>query len=104
VFDISPIQIVIVLVIALLVFGPKRLPELGRTIGRGLREFKSSVDLSGDDDAPAPRRRAAHEGPAPAPPAPPPGPVQHADEADEVLDGVVVSGAEPPAPERSEPA
>jgi sec-independent protein translocase protein TatA len=110
VFDISPIQIVIVLVIALLVFGPKRLPELGRTIGRGLREFKSSVADFGADDAPAPPRtaRAAHEGPpAPVPAAaPPPRPVEHADEADELLDGVVVSGAEPPTPpaERSEPA
>jgi len=106
VFDISPIQVVIVLVIALLVFGPKRLPEMGRTIGRGLREFKSSVADFGNDDVPAPSReqRAAHEGPAPAPPTPPPGPVHHADEADEVLEGVVVSGAEPPAPERSEPA
>ena len=109
-FDISPIQIVIVLVIALLVFGPKRLPELGRTIGRGMREFKSSVADFGADDAPPPPQRAtraAHEGqPAPAPAAPPPGPVEHADEADELLDGVVVSGAEPPAPppERSEPA
>jgi TatA/E family protein of Tat protein translocase len=109
VFDISPIQILIVLVIALLVFGPKRLPELGRTVGRGLREFKSSVADFGDDDAPTPPRaaRAAHEGPpASAPVAPAPGPVEHADEADELLDGVVVSGAEPPAPpaERSEPA
>jgi sec-independent protein translocase protein TatA len=46
VFDFSPIQIVIVLVIALLVFGPKRLPEMGRSLGRGLREFKGSI--SGD--------------------------------------------------------
>ena len=38
-FDISPIQIIIVLVIALLVFGPKRRPAMGGAIGRGLREF-----------------------------------------------------------------
>lgn len=46
-FDFSPIQIIIVLVIALVVFGPKRLPEMGRNLGRSLREFKSSV--SGED-------------------------------------------------------
>jgi sec-independent protein translocase protein TatA len=43
VFDISPIQIVIVLAIALLIFGPKRLPEIGKSMGRGMREFKDSV-------------------------------------------------------------
>lgn len=41
-------EIAIVLVIALIVFGPKRLPELGRSLGRGIREFKGSV--SGDHD------------------------------------------------------
>lgn len=46
-FDISPIQIIIVLAIALLIFGPKRLPDLGRGLGRGLRDFKSGI--TGDD-------------------------------------------------------
>jgi sec-independent protein translocase protein TatA len=40
---IGPMELVIVLVIALLVLGPKRLPEAGRSLGRGLREFKQSV-------------------------------------------------------------
>ena len=40
-------EIAIVLIIALLVFGPKRLPELGHSLGRGIREFKGS--LSGED-------------------------------------------------------
>jgi len=38
--------LIIILVVALLIFGPKRLPEIGRSLGRGMREFKSSV--SGD--------------------------------------------------------
>ena len=40
-------EILVVLVIALIVFGPKRLPELGRSMGKGIREFKNSV--TGDD-------------------------------------------------------
>jgi sec-independent protein translocase protein TatA len=35
--------LVIILVVALLIFGPKRLPEIGRSLGRGMREFKDSV-------------------------------------------------------------
>lgn len=41
--DFSLWQIAIVLVIALIVFGPKRLPELGRSLGTGMREFKDSI-------------------------------------------------------------
>ena len=40
---IGPMELIVVLVIALLVFGPKRLPELGRSVGGGMREFKNSV-------------------------------------------------------------
>jgi sec-independent protein translocase protein TatA len=49
---IGPMELVIVLVIALLVLGPKRLPEVGRSLGRGMREFKESVtgDNRHDDD------------------------------------------------------
>jgi sec-independent protein translocase protein TatA len=43
--------LIIVLVVALLIFGPKRLPEMGRSLGRGMREFKDSV--TGKDDTPA---------------------------------------------------
>lgn len=48
--DFSVWQIAIVLVIALLVFGPKRLPELGSSLGRGMREFKDSISGNHDDD------------------------------------------------------
>src|SRR4051794_1049720 len=41
--NIGPLELVIVLVIVLLVFGPKRLPGLGRSLGSGMREFKDSV-------------------------------------------------------------
>ena len=46
--NIGPLEIVVILIIALIVFGPRRLPELGRSMGKGIREFKSS--LSGDKD------------------------------------------------------
>ena len=47
-------EVIIVLVIALLFFGPKRLPDLGRSLGSGLREFKDSITgNSKDDDEPA---------------------------------------------------
>ena len=41
--NIGPLEIAIVLIIALVVFGPKRLPELGSGLGRGMREFKETV-------------------------------------------------------------
>lgn len=45
---IGPMELAIVLVIALLVLGPKKLPEVGRSMGRGMREFKDS--LSGETE------------------------------------------------------
>ena len=41
--NIGPMELIIVLVIALLVLGPKRLPSAGRSLGRGMREFKTSL-------------------------------------------------------------
>jgi sec-independent protein translocase protein TatA len=48
--------LIVILIVALLVFGPKRLPEIGRSLGRGMREFKESV--TGDKDRDEERRRA----------------------------------------------
>jgi sec-independent protein translocase protein TatA len=55
-FNIGPMELVIVLVIALIVLGPKKLPEVGRSLGKGMREFKESVSgMTGDEPAkPAP--------------------------------------------------
>jgi len=72
--NVGPLEIVVVLVIALLVFGPKRLPQMGRTLGRTMREIrKASEEVRGalwlDDRAPAPTREeapAAGHGEAPA--------------------------------------
>jgi sec-independent protein translocase protein TatA len=47
---IGPMELIIVLVIALVVLGPKRLPDAGKSLGRGIREFKGAISGSGDDD------------------------------------------------------
>ena len=47
---IGPMEVVLVLAIALIVLGPKKLPEAARSVGKGLREFKESVSGAGDDD------------------------------------------------------
>jgi sec-independent protein translocase protein TatA len=51
-FSVGPMELILVLVIALVVLGPKRLPEAGRALGKGMREFKDSVSGLGthDDD------------------------------------------------------
>jgi sec-independent protein translocase protein TatA len=48
--NIGPTELLIVLVIVLLVFGPKRLPSLGKSLGSGLREFKDSIGGNKDKD------------------------------------------------------
>jgi sec-independent protein translocase protein TatA len=91
VFDFSPIEIIIVLVIALLVFGPKRLPEMGRSIGRGIREFKGGI--LDEDDGSRERREEPPRSPAATATA-----TATQDEDDDVLEGVVVPGDTPPRP------
>jgi sec-independent protein translocase protein TatA len=60
-FGIGPLELIIVLVIVLVIFGPKRLPGLGRSLGSGMREFKDS--LSGKDgDAEKDRAAAKPDG------------------------------------------
>jgi sec-independent protein translocase protein TatA len=67
--NIGPLEIGIVLVIALLVFGPKRLPELGKSLGKGIREFKGSIGGHDDDDEDDVKKISASEATATAPPA-----------------------------------
>ena len=66
------IDAIVVLVAVLLIFGPKRLPMLGRSLGHGMREFKDGISgdskLSEQDERPALIEATA--GPAPAPTAP----------------------------------
>ena len=50
--NIGPLELVIVLVIVLVIFGPKRLPGLGRSLGSGMREFKDSVTGKDKDELP----------------------------------------------------
>jgi sec-independent protein translocase protein TatA len=53
--NIGPMELIIVLVVALLILGPKRLPSAGRSLGRGLREFKDSVaGITPKEDEPQP--------------------------------------------------
>jgi sec-independent protein translocase protein TatA len=47
---IGPLELIVVLVVALLIFGPKRLPDLGSSLGRGMREFKEGVTGADRDE------------------------------------------------------
>lgn len=49
--NVGPLEIIVVLIVALVVFGPKKLPDLGHSLGKGIREFKGSV--TGETDEPA---------------------------------------------------
>jgi sec-independent protein translocase protein TatA len=90
--DFSPVQILIVLAIALIVFGPKRLPEMGKSIGRGIREFKSSISM---DDPPRPAASTTAAAPT-ADSSTTVTPAATAPADDEVLEGIVVPGDQQP--------
>jgi sec-independent protein translocase protein TatA len=60
-------EILLLLLVMLLVFGPKRLPEMGRSLGRGIREFKESVTGEDKDDDDEPRKTELKPPPAAAP-------------------------------------
>jgi sec-independent protein translocase protein TatA len=50
--NVGPLEIALVLLIVLVIFGPKRLPQLGRSLGGGMREFKDAVTGKNKDDEP----------------------------------------------------
>jgi len=70
--QIGPLEITLIVIVLLLLFGAKRLPEIGKSMGKSLREFKSATkgladDVKGglnDDDEPAPKAKAPPQGPA----------------------------------------
>jgi sec-independent protein translocase protein TatA len=53
--SIGPLELILVLAIALIVLGPRRLPDAGRSVGRGMREFKQALTGGDDDESPTPR-------------------------------------------------
>lgn len=55
----SPAQIIAILVVALLLFGPKKLPELARGLGQSVREFKRSVEGMVEEAKEVPRKEGA---------------------------------------------
>ena len=73
--NIGPMELAIVLIIALVIFGPSKLPELGKSAGKGFREFKDSI--SGDSDEQVEQPMITKSAPA---------------EAAERVDGEVVAG------------
>jgi len=76
--NIGPMEIAIVLIIALVVFGPKRLPELGKSLGKGIQEFKGTIsgEKSHEDEVEAIEPTPVVVTPAAAPKAAVPTPEQ----------------------------
>jgi sec-independent protein translocase protein TatA len=65
-FNLGPLELVIILVIVLVVFGPKRLPGLGKQLGTGMREFRESIAGKGKDDDEQDEAKAGEPQPAQA--------------------------------------
>jgi len=103
VFNIGPLELIVVLIIALIVLGPHRLPDAARAMGRGIREFRGALNMEHDDedDYTAPPPPAQTE----ALPAP-----EHTGAADKPAEPAATPAAEPakppgtPAAEPAKPA
>ena len=59
-FQVGPLELLVVGIIALLVLGPSRLPDAAKAMGRGMREFRSALDGSSDDEDDRDRKRDLH--------------------------------------------
>ena len=88
--NVGPLEIAVVLVIVLIIFGPKRLPELGKSMGNGIREFKNSLSGDKDDDSPEEKQRElqASQQAQVSQPQPPPAAVE---DPAEPVEGEIVS-------------
>jgi sec-independent protein translocase protein TatA len=64
--NVGPLELIVVLIIALVIFGPKRLPELGRSLGKGIREFRGSLSSDSNDEDDEDKPRAIEESKADA--------------------------------------
>lgn len=104
-FDIGLQELVVIFVLALLVFGPRNLPQLGRSLGRAMREFRraseefrstieTNLEINSPDPAPSPFPEPAPVEPAPAAPTP----------ATAEASAAVSGPDAPPAPGAEEPA
>ena len=71
-FNLGLPEVIVVLVIALLFLGPKRLPEAGKSLGRGIREFKDGISGNDHEEQTAPPPAAAINPPPPSPAYTPP--------------------------------
>jgi sec-independent protein translocase protein TatA len=63
--QVGPLELIVVLIIALIVLGPQRLPDVARSIGRGMREFRSALDRPDEDDEPVRVGEVGEEAAAP---------------------------------------
>jgi len=97
VFDISPVHLILLAAIALIVFGPRRLPEMARNVGRGVREFKSAVAMDSQQPSGAPPAAPEHTAPVAPAPATPPSAALGAPAHDPGIEGFVRSGDDQPA-------
>ncbi len=95
-FDISPVHLILLAAIALIVFGPRRLPEMARNLGRGVREFKSSVSMDDPAGAQQPAPETATPPAAAAAGAPPATAALGTPGHDPGLEGFLRSGDDQP--------